>query len=82
MLIMPRPRVTADGYVDPVPLRVTAVLTETDDNIDLARTLEAAFKDSQARKGTVDSVAKAIVDRLDAAIDEKTGTAPAAPAKK
>jgi hypothetical protein len=80
----PPMRITEDGYRDPIPVRVTAVLTETDDNIDLARTLETAFKDEQTKKSTVDAVAKAVVDKLQTKIDEKTGAQalPAAPAKK
>lgn len=78
----PSMRITEDGYRDPVPVRVTAVLTETDDNIDLARTLETAFKDEQTKKSTVDAVAKAVVDKLQTKIDEKTGAQSTAAVKK
>lgn len=74
IFVPPPARHTADGYIAPVPIRISAVLTETDENIDLSRALEAAFKDSQAKKASVDAVAKAVVDKLDEKIDEKTGT--------
>jgi hypothetical protein len=73
LFVAPSMRRTADGYRDPMPLRVTAVLTETDDNTDLARAMEMAFRDTSARKATVDAVAKAVVDKLEAKIDQKSG---------
>lgn len=73
LFVPPAPRHTADGYRDPIPVRVTAMLTESDDNSDLGRTLETAFRDSQARKATVDAVAKVVIEKLQAKIDEKSG---------
>lgn len=81
-IFLPPPRrTTSDGYLDPVPLRVTAVLTESEDNEDLSRTIAAALKDSQAKKKTVDAVADLVVEKLDAKIDERMGTSAASTSK-
>jgi hypothetical protein len=71
VFVPPAPRKTSDGFYDPIPTRVTAVLTETDDNVDLARTIETALKDDQAQKAIVDSVANSVVKKLNAAIDTR-----------
>lgn len=75
LFVPPAPRHTPDGYRDPIPVRVTALLTESDDNSDLGRTLETAFRAAQARKATVDAVAKVVIDKMQAKIDEKSGAA-------
>ncbi|WP_426170374.1 hypothetical protein ACN9MU_10360 [Pseudoduganella sp. R-32] len=76
----PLPRTTADGYIDPIPLRITAVLTETEDNLDLGRAIETALKEDQHRKAVVDAASTSIGDAIKDAIDKKTGTA-STPAK-
>lgn len=77
IFLPPLPRTTADGYIDPIPLRITAVLTETEDNLDLARVIETALKEDQHRKAVVDAASTSIGDAIKDAIDKKTGATPA-----
>lgn len=72
------PPASFDGsqpYFDPVPVRVTAILTETDDGADFSRTLVLSLRDAQARKATVKGVSDAITGQIDAAITDRLSKA-------
>lgn len=78
------PPASFDGsqpYFDPVPVRVTAILTETDDGADFSRALALSLRDAQARKSTVKGVSDAITSQIDAAIDARLGKAGASAGK-
>jgi hypothetical protein len=60
-------------YIDPVPVRITAILTETDDGADLARVVALSLRDAQARKATVKAVSDTITGQITSAIDARLG---------
>lgn len=69
------------AYIDPVPVRITAILTETENGADLARVVALSLRDAQTRKATVTAVSDSVTGQINAAIDARLGKAAASAGK-